>query len=392
MPIPVRAPRINNNDDFLKVSHLYVAPPSFVRQGDPLADLETDKATFTLEAERDGYVLRYTAEAGELVAVGSTLAWVGESAEDEIPAEVSRHGFQMAPANGHTPTLKAALLLAQYGLNAAEVAAAGARLTTADIERHLAERPIARVPAAASSASKILLPSEPGRRVELTGPERGMLHTVCWQREALPAYLEIAYDPRVWEDYAADFQKRHRLLMSPLLGLFAWRLARVALERPSINATLAGELKHIYDHVNLGFTVQAGPSLYAVVVRDAERMEMPEFVQKVGDLQRSAMRGALHPEEISGGTIGFSSMARWGVTRHVPVLLPHTALMVAHTAPADGKALLGATYDHRLLDGAAVFDVLQALGRPAGKESESHGKDPRTDPRENRRTGEPVRP
>jgi pyruvate/2-oxoglutarate dehydrogenase complex dihydrolipoamide acyltransferase (E2) component len=368
MPVPVHTPRINNNDDFVRVAHVYVSPGSFLSRGDPLADLETDKATFTLEAERDGYLLCLKAEIGETVAVGSILAWVGDSAEEAPPAEPSPGASAAAGGGDREPTLKAALLLARYGLAAAEVPAAGQRLTAGDIERYVASRPVPGPQLVIPRGDRPMAPSEPGRQVELTRPERGMLRTVSWQKEAVPAYLEIVYDPRPWDEYAADFQRRHRLFMSPLLALLAWRLARIAAEQPAINATLAGERKHVYDHVNLGFTVQSGPSLYAVVVREAESMEMLAFVQKLGELQRSAMRGALRPEDVSGATIGFSSMARWGVTRHVPVLLPESALMAAHAAPEGGTAALGATYDHRLLHGADAVRVLQALASPPGKE------------------------
>jgi pyruvate/2-oxoglutarate dehydrogenase complex dihydrolipoamide acyltransferase (E2) component len=368
MPVPVHTPRINNNDDFVRVAHLYVSPGSSVSQGEPLADLETDKATFTLEAERDGYLLCFKAEIGESVAVGSILAWVGDSAAEQLPAEPSAGASAGAGGGGREPTLKAALLLARYGLAAAEVPAAGERLVAGDIDRYMAGRPARAPQPAAPRGDRPAAPSEPGREVELTRPERGMLHTVSWQKETVPAYVEIAYDPAPWDRYAADFQRRHRLFMSPLLALFAWRLAQIAAEQPVLNATIAGERKYIYDHVNLGFTVQSGPSLYAVVVREAESMETLAFVQKLGELQRSAMRGALRPEDVSGATIGFSSMARWGVTRHVPVLLPQTALMAAHTAPSGGAVTLGATYDHRLLHGADAVRMLQALASPPDKE------------------------
>ena len=88
-------------------------------------------------------------------------------------------------------------------------------------------------------------------------------------------------------------------------------------------------------------------------------MPESEFVEELGRLQRAAMKHSLKPEQTSDATIGFSSMARWNVTRHIPVLLPRTGLMVAHCA-----ASLGATYDHRLLTGFDVVQVLRALSLP----------------------------
>jgi hypothetical protein len=59
-------------------------------------------------------------------------------------------------------------------------------------------------------------------------------------------------------------------------------------------------------------------------------------------------------------------MARWNVSRHTPILPPQTALIIAHAAPKNSdKAVLGATYDHRVLTGFDVAQVLLALSRPA---------------------------
>ena len=57
-------------------------------------------------------------------------------------------------------------------------------------------------------------------------------------------------------------------------------------------------------------------------------------------------------------------MARWEVTRHVPILPPFTALIVAHTHARDGVAALGASYDHRVLTGGEVAAILRAIAVP----------------------------
>jgi pyruvate/2-oxoglutarate dehydrogenase complex dihydrolipoamide acyltransferase (E2) component len=367
MPFPVHTPRVNNNDDVVRLTHLFVSPGDFVRQGDPLADVETDKATFTVEAEKDGYLLAFGSQTGETVAVGSILAWMGVAADEAIPSDSERAAALPAPGAPATPTLKAAILLAQYGLAARDVPPSGDRLSASDVERYVASREDLAVRSLAAGPAQTIspIPSIPGKQVPLTPPERGMLRTVAWHKsEAVPGYLELSYDPAPWVDYASAFQKQHGLLLSPLLALLARRLVCAALNQEAVNATVVGEQRHVYDHVNLGFTVQSGNDLMVAVVTHAETLDELAFAQKLGQLQRRAMRHTLHPSETTGATIGFSSMARWAVTRHVPVLLPYTALMVAHTAPSGGSASLGATYDHRVLNGGEVVRVLQTLSLP----------------------------
>ena len=87
MPSPVRTPRVNNNDDTVRLSSLLVEIGAGVKAGDSIAEVETDKATFTEEADEDGFLLAFRAEPGDVLDVGSILAWVGASADEKPPAE-----------------------------------------------------------------------------------------------------------------------------------------------------------------------------------------------------------------------------------------------------------------------------------------------------------------
>jgi len=371
MAFPLLTPRVNNNDDVVRLTKLWVDKGASIRRGLPVADIETDKSVFTIEAEQEGYLLGFMAKEGDTIAVGSILAWLGSDPGEAIPsAAASSNGSRQSTSD---VSLKAALLLAQYGLKASEIPRQGERLTAGDVESYVQSRGLE--PRAASSSRSSVgeaqkrrqTPPAPGQRVKLTPEQRGMLKTVEWQQqEAVAAYVEISYDPAPWETFARDFQKLNKMLVSPLVSLMAWRLVQLAKEHPEINATLADGEKYVYDHVNLGFTVQAGERLYVVVLQDAEQLNQLDFVKRLGELQRSATNNSLRPDETSGATIAISSMARWPVTRHVPILVPHTALMIAHTASVAGTATLGATYDHRVLSGADTVRVLQALSRVEG--------------------------
>lgn len=136
-----------------------------------------------------------------------------------------------------------------------------------------------------------------------------------------------------------------------------------------------GPAEAVYDVINMGFTVQAGDVLYLVVVAGADRLDEAGFAARLADLQRRAITRKLEPAELRGATIGFTSMARWGVSRHVPILPPHAAVMVSHTvsgavsAAASGSGasragVLGATYDHRVLSGFDAVRLLRAVATP----------------------------
>jgi pyruvate dehydrogenase E2 component (dihydrolipoamide acetyltransferase) len=362
MPSAIHTPRVNNNDDYVRFSHTFVSPGEAVGTGDPIAEIETDKATFTVEAERGGYLLGFVQPLGEMIAVGSVLGWMGDSPEESIPAgEATASGLVLTTE----PTLKAALLLAKLSLNASEIPASGARLSAQDVLKYAARHRPAR-PQSEHPPEDEPVPELPaGDRYPLTVTERGMVKTVVWhRRSAVPGYVEISYSTDAWESYAEAFQGRYKLLLNPVLALMAYQLVQLARENPKLNSTITVEERYRYAGVNLGFTMQSGDTLYLLSLKDADKHEEKPFVDTLNLLVRKCMKGRLRTDQTGGVTIGFSSMARWEVTRHMPILAPYTSLMVAHAHGTSGLASMGATYDHRVLTGGEVAAALQALSRP----------------------------
>lgn len=368
MPHPLTAPCVNSNDEVVQVVSLAVAEGQFVKRGEVVGAVETDKSLVDVLAEQDGYVLRIACKPEQKVRVGSVMLWIGDRADEPVPEQ---QAAAAGPSGaGREPTAKARVKLKELGLDAAQVPAAGERLTVADIEAWLARgragRSSVSATIAAAAATTELRPQLPGEFHDLSAEAAGMLRTVLWHRDhAAAAYLELEYDPKPWEEHAARFAVANKLMLSPLLPLMAHRLAVLGRERPAINATVVGERRYQYVPVNLGFTVQAGQTLYLAVVRDTQVMDAARFIDALGEVQRHAMAHKLRPDEATGATLSYSSMSRWNVSRHVPILPPQTSLIVAHAAPKNGgKAVLGASYDHRLLSGFDVLQVLQALSRP----------------------------
>ncbi len=375
MPLPIHIPRINNNDDTVRVSVVPVAPGAFVRAGDTVLEIESDKAAITVEAEQDGHVLAILAQEGEMVAVGAVALWLGNHAGEAVPngaASAVSENLRHRPA-----TAKAKVLLQRYGLAEGNIPAAGDRLTAADVEAHVAAHGLSEavsLPPAPSQSPAPPVPALPApATIRSAEPaRRAMVASVAWQRDhASATYLELPYDSAPWESYAAEFARANRLLFSPLLSLMAYRLVVLAREMPIVNATVVerpdGPVEVVYDTVNLGFTIQGGETLYLAVLAGAEGLDEAGFTARLADLQRRAIARKLEPAELRGATIGFSSMARWGVSRHVPILAPWTAVMVAHAVSGSGasrQAVLGATYDHRVLSGFDAARLLRVLAAP----------------------------
>lgn len=366
MAFALHAPRVNNNDDIVQVIAFRVGVGDYVEKGDIVLDVETDKAIVEVAAENEGYVLKLMCEVDDKVPVGAILLWQGESADEPVP-EIQVAAPVAGGVNAR-PTAKARALLKELGLDASVVPGSGDRLTLADVEVYMAAHGIQRrdaTPAVAVPAQESL-PDVPGALVDLNAEERGMLITVSWHRDhAAATYLEVEYDPKAWEDHAAAYAGANKLMLSPLLPLLAHRLVQLVKASPRLNATVVNGKRFQYQPVNLGFTVQAGETLFLTVVRDAETLDTRTFIENLGEVQRHALQRKLSRDEITGATIAFSSMARWNVSRHIPILPPYCSLMIAHAAPkGSGRAVLGASYDHRVLSGFDVARLLMDLTKP----------------------------
>jgi pyruvate/2-oxoglutarate dehydrogenase complex dihydrolipoamide acyltransferase (E2) component len=367
MPHPIHAPRINNNDDEMRLSRVWVRVGARVQPGERLAELETEKATVTIESDRRGYILRIAADADAMVTVGSILMFIGDTPDEPMvdPAPDTAGEIQIAATT--QPTAKARQLLEQHQLHGEDIPARGERLTVEDVERYLASKPADRARAEPASAVR---PLAAGTAVPLTMEERGMLRSVLWHRdEAVPAYLEVQFDQPPWEEHARAYASEHRLLSDPLIPLIAYRLVTIAGRHPKLRSTIVDGRRHVYDHVNLGFTIQVESNLYLVVVQRAETCDRPQFINALNQLHRKAIAHKLGPDDLTGPTLAFSSMARWQVERHVPILPPHVSMIVAHTVGSDNRAVLGATYDHRVLSGGDAVEILHQLCQPPDQPS-----------------------
>ncbi|HXT68213.1 MAG TPA: 2-oxo acid dehydrogenase subunit E2 [Vicinamibacterales bacterium] len=375
MRIPVVAPRLNANDDVVRVTRVLMAPGQLVAIGDALVELSTDKAAVVVDAPVPGRLVGVCAEDGAMVAVGDPLIWIDDERDPARTGQPVPDADTVAGTPG-VPTIKARMLLQQFGLRPEDVSPAGQRLSQEDVLAHVRRAGIASVvqpsPPAAQDVSTGDLRAA-GRRTPLTPAERGMIRTVSWhQCEAVPGYVELPLDANAWRSFADRFRDLHQTLFDPLIALLAWRLAAVARSESRLNSTVVDSDRLIYEDVNVGVTVQADSTLYLVVVHRAQDLSALAFFERLSDLQRRALNHELRASDLSGATVSLTSMARWGAIRHVPVLPPHTSLIVSHSTASGESCTIGATYDHRSLTGGDVARALTILGDATALETAAH--------------------
>lgn len=357
-------PRINANDDELKLLAIHVAVGQNIVAGQVVAEVETSKAVVELNAPCNGYVLRIDMSVGHDVPVGQALLWLGENATDTAPAAQASGALDRSVIGSRRVTTKALILLRQLNLDADKIPSSTEELTRDDVERYLLS----------SSADTKLEESAPGpdgvdamdgEMVELTSWERAMCDSLSWHRnEAVPCYLEVPFDAEGWNQYSSAIASSTQTMTSPLLALLAHRTVEAVSNFPRVNAVLSGKHYHFRESVNLGFMVKAPKGLVMVTVANSNRMTQSEFVSTLSRLQRRAFASKLGQDESSGATLAFTSLANVGVVRHMPALPPNCSVIVAHSAPHDSSVRLGVTYDHRVLDGDTAARFLNFIACP----------------------------
>ena len=140
-----------------------------------------------------------------------------------------------------------------------------------------------------------------------------------------------------WDRAAAEYQKQERLLLNPLLALMAYRLVTVVKQQRRLNATIVAERRFVYDNQCRVHGAERNDALSRH--RSGRRTQTcREFVDRLAQLQRSAMVNRLRGEATSGRQ---SPSRAWhdGMSAHIPVLPPNTALTVAHAASYSAGAL-----------------------------------------------------
>jgi 2-oxoglutarate dehydrogenase E2 component (dihydrolipoamide succinyltransferase) len=350
-----------------------------VRPDDILLELETDKATMELPAERAG-VLRILRREGERVAVGDAIARIeeGGAAEEAKAAPEARAAErarpQPAPAEpvklNHLPNLEAASeqdtvtvppprgvgplspavrrLIEEHRLEASAIPASGkgGRLTKDDVLGYLerAGRAAPPDPALAVAEAARTAPDparaapEPPRRAPAPSPADGEERVpmsairkriaerlVQAQRTAaiLTTFNEV--DMSAVQGLRARYKDRFRDRYGVGLGFMSFfaRATIAALrEVPPLNAEIRGDDVVYKRFVHLGVAVATERGLVVPVVHDAHRLSFAEIEREIERLAARAREGKLALAELSGGTFTLTNGGIFGSLLSTPILNP----------------------------------------------------------------------
>jgi pyruvate dehydrogenase E2 component (dihydrolipoamide acetyltransferase) len=359
----LRAPRLNANDDRVTLTRWLSADRSKVEAGQPIAEIETEKATTEVAAELGGMLLQ-AVSAGAKVAIGAPLAYVGPTlAAAEDARRARTQPATSADERKPAATAKAQALAAARGIDLAQVAASGATIKERDVARHLAEHGAEAV-------------ADDPRLVFAGEASAHQLRVARDLREAARRgiFTTLAYrlDLRGPERMIADELARGRA--ASLLVTLLLALGKTLPAFPRLVSVLARDRIYRYRDVDVAFAVRSpAGELHAPVVRHVDRLGLDEIARECARLAKRARRGKLDAKDVGGACLTVSLVPTPNVESFVALPAPRQTAILALGArreevewtaagPAPRPvATATVTYDHAMCDGVEVAEFCAAL-------------------------------
>jgi len=376
-----------------------------VKADEALAELETDKVTQELYAPTAGTLGEITAPEGTVVAIGAVIGQITDGAvaaaapAKAAPAAAPQPAAPAAPAPAAKPaaaeTLSPAVrkMVAENNVDPSQVAGSGkdGRLTKGDVTAHLA-KPAAPQISPASPAPQPLAarpapqPEAPHVPRALTANEERVPMTRLRRRIAerlkqaqntaamLTTFNEVDMGAvmALRDQYKESFEKRHKVKLG-FMGFFVKAAIQALKEIPAVNGEIDGNDIIYKNHYDIGVAVGTEQGLVVPVVRDADKMSLPQIEAKIGELGKRARDGKLAVEDLMGGTFTISNGGVYGSLMSTPILNPpQSGILGMHKIQqrpmaVDGKIeirpmmYLALSYDHRIIDGREAVTFLVRL-------------------------------
>jgi pyruvate dehydrogenase E2 component (dihydrolipoamide acetyltransferase) len=369
-----------------------------VTKGEPLLEIETDKAVVEVEAPADGILTGITASAGADIPVGQTIAWIvapGERPPAIEPAAsapgaraVSQSKSEPAGAIVAAPPAVAAATNAKISPKARRLAkelgvevsrlrgsGPGGEILASDVQA-AAAAPASSLASPEKEASGFEVPTSIGRLMaERTTQSWTTVPHFFVSREIEATALNEFRNRIVREiEKASSVRITHTDLLVALAS-------RVLHQHPRLNASWSAQGIRLHAQVNMGVAIAVNDGVVAAVIPNAHTADLAEIATRRRDIAERARAGKLRPADIADATFTISNLGMYHVDAFNAIITPPQAAILAVGAIADrvvavdGKPAvrpmmtLTLSCDHRVADGAraAMFlnDLAMAIQAPA---------------------------
>ena len=354
-----------------------------VSMGEPLAEIDTDKATMEMQALTNGVLRKILIQEGESAPLGQMIAIIGEPEEDisalanqapaakpaaaapeQEPAPAAEQPKETAPeapappvqpaqGNGQQPAPKAesgarlivsplaARMAAEAGVDLRSITGSGpgGRIIKRDVEGLISGGG----QAAEAVPQRQLRAVEPGARPQVAPGQASTYHDepASEIRRTIARRLVTSLGPiphffltvEIEMDRAAEMRAGINAI-DPELKLsindIIIKVAAAALiQHPQVNASFQDKSVRYYDHADIGVAVAIEDGLITPIIRAAEQKSLSQIATEVRDLADRARNRKLKPEEYMGATFSISNLGMFGVDEFTAVINPPEGAILA---------------------------------------------------------------
>ena len=382
-----------------------------VSMGEPLAEIDTDKATMEMQALSNGVLRKILINEGESAPLGQLIAVIGEPNEDissllsEAPAKAPEPPAEPEPtqaatsqaavpdANGHarqTPTSNqsgrmivsplAARMAAEAGLDLRTLQGSGpgGRIIKRDIEAALTEtKQVAKFPRAVERLPfqpSVVASASPYRDEPASEIRRTIARRLVTSIGPVPHFFlttEIEMDRAV--EMRRGINALDPDLKISINDIIIKVVANALIQHPAVNASFQDKFVRHYEHADIGVAVAIEDGLITPVVRSADLKSLSQIAGEVRELADRARSRRLKPEEYTGATFSVSNLGMFGIDEFTAVINPPEGGILAIGAVTPKPVVreneivirqimrVTMSCDHRVIDGATGAKFLQTV-------------------------------
>jgi len=351
-----------------------------VEKDEPLAEIDSDKATLTLNAEDSGKI-EILAGEGETVKVGQVVVKIDnsfkpearekekvvvkEEAKKEVKSEITNPKPETKTYASGTPSPAANKIMAENGIKSGQVNGSGkdGRITKQDV--------LAALSNGIPKAQEVLSNSWKGGRDKDRQKMTALRKTVAKRLVAVKnetAMLTTFNEVDMSAIYAlrAKYKEKFKEVYGSNIGFmsfFTKAVCEALYHFPAVNGMIDGEELVYNKYCDIGIAVSAPKGLMVPVLRNAELMSLAEIEIGIKNLALKARDGKLTIPEMEGGTFTITNGGVFGSMMSTPIINPpQSAILGMHNVVERPMAVNGKveirpmmyvalSYDHRIIDG-----------------------------------------
>jgi 2-oxoglutarate dehydrogenase E2 component (dihydrolipoamide succinyltransferase) len=350
----------------------------YVERDEVIAELESEKATFEVNAEKAG-ILKTAAQEGDTLKIGDTLASIDETATKPAGAsaaaapvekiEVKNEAPVTAVSNDVKATPVASAIIADKKVDPKSVIASGfqGKIMKDDVLAALAN------PGKKAFAGTELF-SRNVRTEKMSNLRKTISRRLVESKNTtamLTTFNEVDMS-RIMEvrtKYKDKFKEAHGVNLG-FMSFFAKACAIALAEWPSVNAYIDGDQLIYHDYADISIAVSTPRGLTVPVIRNVESLSMADVEKRVIELAGKARDSKLTAEELTGGTFTITNGGVFGSLMSTPIInIPQSAILGMHKIQERPMAIngqvvikpmmyLALSYDHRIIDGRESVSFL----------------------------------